>query len=66
MSPVSMIGHVEIPPGVSEENDAKNKALQRIGWAVIDIDSKRYQMAELHLAKAVTALQQLKRMEDGK
>jgi hypothetical protein len=60
-----LIGATELPPGTSEKNDAKNKALQRIGWAVIDIDKERYQMAELHLAKAVTALQNLKRMEEG-
>lgn len=45
--------------------EARDRALRRIGWALLAFNGEKYCMAERHLAEAMEALQELQRMEEG-
>lgn len=51
-----------LPPGQEQAHD---RALRRIGWALLALNEGKYRMAERHLADATVALQNLQHMTGG-
>lgn len=63
MTAVSGLEPFEMLPQPQGLTEAHDRALRRIGWALLSLNATEYRMAERHLADAIEALQEAQRIK---